>query len=193
MQWETFTTESGYMLPSVHSFPPFFTKQHNPSVLSQETQQWITLILSYARFRGIWSLSIDDAEREGGEWSEIFWNPRIRRQIKASYLEYIVTTMVAEGSAFYEPLKQTRIITLCWKKPEEWATVIYDWVSSTGQFNTIMTMYELQNPEDSSCPWKGITRSMLQRALQVLCTARLAQQIEGDDGDGVRFFRDVVK
>ena len=44
------------------------------------------------------------------------------------HLDYLIKTMVVEGAAFYEPAKQTRSVIICWKKVEEWAETLYDWV-----------------------------------------------------------------
>ena len=38
--------------------------------------------------------------------------------------------LVAKNLAVYEPPKQARSILLYWRLPEEWAEVLYDWVTS---------------------------------------------------------------
>ena len=45
-----------------------------------------------------------------------------------SYLEYIISQLVAKGLAVYEPAKQTRSVQLYWRLPEEWAEVLHEWV-----------------------------------------------------------------
>lgn len=57
--------------------------QRHPEVLANSTQQWITLIIAYARNRRLWTLRVEDAELKDGDWSEVFWNPRIRRSLDA--------------------------------------------------------------------------------------------------------------
>lgn len=55
-------------------------QQRNPTVQTEQTNQWIRLILAYARYRRLFTLHVEDAEvKEGGDWSELFWNPRIKR------------------------------------------------------------------------------------------------------------------
>ncbi|KIO27316.1 hypothetical protein M407DRAFT_243412 [Tulasnella calospora MUT 4182] len=199
MPYEPFTTESGFVLQPIHSFPPFFTKQHHPSILSDATQQWIKLILGYARHRRLWTLRVEDAESKDGPWNEVFWNPRIKRQMPQQYLEYITKTMVSEGSAFWEPPRQTRSVIVCWSKVDAWAETLYDWVLSTGQMNTILTYYEIQNPETVEGPMSETPLPLLLKAIQVLAKSGRAQQIEGEAADGaeggggVRFFRAVAK
>jgi len=194
MPYETFTTESGFILPSTHSFPPFFTKQHNPSVLADATRQWTTLILSYAKFRRLWMLRLEDAQQKEGEWSEVFWNPRIRRQMPAAYLDYIIRTMINDQRAYYEPTRQTNSVIVCWNTTEEWAEILFDWVTSTGQLNTILTYYEIQEPPVAS-PLSDIPLSLLVRAVSVLLKSGRAQQIEGTEGGpaAIRFFRSQGK
>ena len=34
-----------------------------------------------------------------------------------------------------------------WRRPEEWATVLAEWVEETGQRNTVLTLYELTQSE----------------------------------------------
>lgn len=34
-----------------------------------------------------------------------------------------------------------------WRRPEEWARVIAEWVEETGQKNTVLTLYELTKSE----------------------------------------------
>ncbi|KAG8976100.1 hypothetical protein FRB90_009332, partial [Tulasnella sp. 427] len=101
------------------------------------------------------------------------------------HLEYIIKTMVSEGSAFWEPPRQMRSVIVCWLKVDAWAETLYDWVSSTGQFNTILTYYEIQNPESVEGPMSGVPLPLLLKAIQVLSKSGRAQQIEGDVADGV--------
>ena len=42
-------------------------------------EQWIRLILTYARERKLFTLRVDDAEEKGNEWDEILRNERINR------------------------------------------------------------------------------------------------------------------
>ena len=62
----------------------FTSQQPNPTTQAILTENWTRLILSYARFRGLWTLSVDDTEKavssEGGEWDEVLKNERISRK-----------------------------------------------------------------------------------------------------------------
>lgn len=85
-------------------------------------------------------------------------------------LRLVVAQMVAAGTADYDPPKKSSKAVptsalIYWRRPEEWATIIYDWVRAgplveggklmrglqikeTGQNNTIMTFYELTEGGD---------------------------------------------
>ncbi|KAF8317136.1 winged helix DNA-binding domain-containing protein, partial [Clavulina sp. PMI_390] len=166
-----------FKLPSIHSWPPFFTQQRNPTTLAKQTQFWTRLILNYARDRRLFILHLQDAEqRSGTEWSDIIYNPRIKRILKRKHLEDIMRSMVALGDAAYEPERQTSAILVYWRRPEQWAETIHEWVSQTGQLNTILTFYELVQPEITT-ELSGLPIPLLRRALAVLVKSGRAQII----------------
>ncbi|EPQ56308.1 ESCRT-II complex, vps25 subunit [Gloeophyllum trabeum ATCC 11539] len=187
MALSTHTTRSGFLLPSIHSAPPFFTQQPNPNTQKIVTETWSRLILSYARHRNLFFIRVEDAETQGSEWDEILRNDRIKRRLLPSHLSYILSEMVAKNQAVYEPPKQTRSVLLYWRLPEEWAEVLHQWVTSTGQLTTILTFYEITDPPVPS-PLTGIPVVLLRKAIAVLAKTGRAQIIAVADGEGARFF-----
>ncbi|KZS94334.1 ESCRT-II complex vps25 subunit [Sistotremastrum niveocremeum HHB9708] len=181
------TTASGFILPSIHALPPFFTLQLHPPSQASQTAHWTRLILSYARHRRLFTLRLEDAEVPGGEWDEIFHNSRINRRLKPTHLAFLLSTMVEQGQAIWDPPKQNRVVLLHWRLPEEWAEVLHEWATSTGQLNTILTFYEITDPPIDSA-MSGIPTSLLRRAISILSKTGRAQIIEGAEGGGVRFF-----
>ncbi|KAJ2915947.1 hypothetical protein MD484_g4470, partial [Candolleomyces efflorescens] len=95
--------------------------------------------------------------------------------------------MVSQNVATYEPAKQTRTVLLYWRLPEEWAEVLYQWASSTGQLNTILTFYDITDPPVES-PLSNIPIPLLRKAITILIKSNRAQTIAIPDGEGVRFF-----
>ena len=93
-------------------------------------------------------LQVDDAELTGGDWDEILRNPRINRVFRSSrstcrhqidrmegrllpsHLSALISSMVSNNLAVYEPSKQTRSVLLFWRQPEEWAEVLHAWVGT---------------------------------------------------------------
>ncbi|KAI0285769.1 ESCRT-II complex vps25 subunit [Russula aff. rugulosa BPL654] len=196
MNFSTYKTTSGFLLPSIHSAPPFFTQQPNAATQATFTEQWTRLILAYARHRALFILRIEDAEHTGAgagaEWDDVLKNPRINRRLKPTQLADIIGIMVHKNLAVYEPPKQTRAVVLYWRLPEEWAEVIHEWATKTGQLNTILTFYEISNPPVPSA-LSGIPESLLRNALSILARGGRAQLISISDGDGVRFFPRAAK
>lgn len=66
-----------------HPTPPppltFSSQQPNPVSQAVVTDHWIKLILSYARYRRLWTLRLEDVETPGSDWDEIVRNTRIKR------------------------------------------------------------------------------------------------------------------
>ncbi|KAH9940745.1 ESCRT-II complex vps25 subunit [Epithele typhae] len=183
------TTASGFLLPSIHSAPPFFTRQPNPATQKTATQDWERLILTYARHRNLFVLRVEDADApEGSPWDEILRNPRINRRMRPAHLAAILADMVAAGQAIYDPPGQTHAALLCWRTPEEWAQILHDWATATGHLNTIMTLFEIVEPEVPSA-LAGLPLPLLHRAIAVLARAGRAQTIAAADGEGVRFLQ----
>ncbi|KAH0627003.1 hypothetical protein JD844_002354 [Phrynosoma platyrhinos] len=78
---------------------------------------------------------------------------------------------------------------IMWRRPEEWGKLIYQWVSKNGLTNSVFTLYELSNGEDTENEeFHGLEESMLLRALQALQQEHRAEIITLDDGRGVKFF-----
>ncbi|KAH9004803.1 ESCRT-II complex vps25 subunit [Lactarius hatsudake] len=187
MNLSTFKTASGFLLPSIHSAPPFFTQQPNTATQAGFTEQWTRLLLAYARHRRLFTLRLEDAEVPGGEWDEVLRNPRINRRLMPNHLAHVLDAMINKDLAVYEPAKQTRAVLLYWRSPEEWADVLHEWATNTGQLNTILTFYEISDPPVPSA-LSGIPESLLRGAIAVLAKSGRAQLISISGGDGVRFF-----
>ncbi|KAI5122481.1 hypothetical protein M0805_001391 [Coniferiporia weirii] len=180
-------TPSGYLLPSIHSFPPFFTRQANPTTQATSSEHWTRLILSYARHRRLFFLRVQDAETTGHEWDEVLRNERINRRVLPDFLTFLLGVLVAKNAAAYEPAKQTHTVILHWRTPEEWGEALHEWAIATGQLNTILTFYEITDPPVAS-PLSGIPVVLLRRAIACLAKTARAQIIGVADGEGVRLF-----
>ncbi|KAF9459341.1 ESCRT-II complex subunit-domain-containing protein [Collybia nuda] len=187
MSLTTHTTTSGFILPSIHSAPPFFTQQPNPTTQSIATDQWIHLIQAYARHNRLFVLRVEDAEISGNDWDEVLRNERINRKLLPMHLTQILAKMVFSNVATYDPPKQTRSVLLYWRLPDEWAEVLHSWAVSTAQLNTILTFYDITDPPVKS-ELSGIPVSLLRKAINILVKSGRAQLIGVADGEGVRLF-----
>ncbi|PVG04742.1 ESCRT-II complex, vps25 subunit [Serendipita vermifera] len=186
-KFQTHVTESGFTLPSIHAFPPFFCFQPYSSAKADQEEIWTRLILSYARHRRLFTLSADDGETTTSPWREVLTNERIKRKLNNQQVTHLIKILVGQGVAAYEPPKQLSSVLVFWRKPEEWAEVLHGWAVSTGQLNTILTFYEIQNPQLES-ELQDLPAGLLRRAIIILTKSNRAQLIESIDGDGVRLF-----
>lgn len=76
-----------------------------------------------------------------------------------------------------------------WKRPEEWAVALEEWVERTGQKGTVITLYEIGESDATKREeFHGIDGELLAKSLQ-LCVKRGKAQIFGAEGsEGVKFF-----
>ena len=72
----TFNMEEPLNLPSIHAFPPFFTRQPNEQTYVTQKTTWTNLILSYYRSNRLWRI---DVNQETIEKIPIFSNKQIQR------------------------------------------------------------------------------------------------------------------
>jgi ESCRT-II complex subunit VPS25 len=75
-----------------------------------------------------------------------------------------------------------------WKRPEEWARLVEEWVDNTGQRGSVLTIYELLEGEGSiGEEFHGMDPDLLQKWLQVLVKRGKAQVFGSEDQQGVKF------
>lgn len=76
-----------------------------------------------------------------------------------------------------------------WRRPEEWAVAIEEWVDRTGQKGTVLTLYEIVEGDASLREeFAGMDMELLQRSLAVSVKRGKAQVFGNDGGEGVKFF-----
>lgn len=122
---------------------------------------WAGLVLDYCKYHKKYSL---DLEEELRSKDGLFHNPRIERDcLDFLHLAHIVIPgrlnqegilsifdeIVSRGNGEWET-KEKKRLTIHWRKPEEWASMIYRWVNDRGQTDAILTLYEIQQGDDSA-------------------------------------------
>lgn len=118
-------------------------------------------------------------------------------------LHAILTAMVAAGQAEWLtidgikkgiPVTTTLKCLLYWRKPGEWADLIYNHIMNTGQRDQVITIYELIHSEEASnTPFYQLPESMWRRALHILERQKRAKLFDSESVTnslelGVRFF-----
>ncbi|WAQ85869.1 hypothetical protein PtA15_6A498 [Puccinia triticina] len=194
IQLANLTTKTGFKFPSIFSFPPFFTKQPNQQTWAHQASLWQQIILSYCKYHRVFKLDISGASTVFLEESEMFSNPLI-----SSTAEYYPTrpsnpTKLNQGMS--TPMATKTYILIHYDSPTTWADRIYEYISSNGLTNSVMTLHELTSPDHqpSDQPLVGLDPIILRKALGILVKGGKAKLFKGSidgvagDGDGVKFF-----
>ncbi|CAD6572847.1 MAG: hypothetical protein TREMPRED_000645 [Tremellales sp. Tagirdzhanova-0007] len=182
---KTQTSSTGFVFPAIWSFPPFFTLQPNPTTQAHQLTLWTTLILDWARHDRVFSVNCDALDA-----GQVFRNKIIDRRLLPNAMREVMSSMTKNGYAAPDPPKQTAMYLLYWRKPDEWATLIHDWITANGFNASIMTFYEITDGDLSeSTEFRQLPEPMLRKALESLVKRGKAQMLrgEGEAGEGVRF------
>ncbi|KAI9488427.1 vacuolar protein sorting 25 [Zychaea mexicana] len=187
------STRAEFTFPSIHNFPPFYTRQPTDSTWESQLNQWSELILSYCRHYNKFRIDLHEATAPGV--SQLFENSKLKRRLSFETLQEIVDNMVQRGDAEWEdgPKGTKSQAVIYWRKPSDWATLILNWVNETGMNNnSILTVHEIAHgdlAEDQ--PFYEMDHFILLKALQLLAKRGVAQLFKGSSDDesmGVKFF-----
>ncbi|KAJ1889524.1 hypothetical protein LPJ66_007982 [Kickxella alabastrina] len=180
-------TPGAFQFPEIYNFPPLFTRQPNESTWQEQRRQWCDLILAYYRHNRLYSLTLAEAITEPP-----FTNRQIHRSLRVDVLRELVDDLVKQGNASWTGAKNAKDSCLVlWRKPEVWASMIYQWANERGLFNTVLTVFELANGDDTvGQEFHNLDSVTLRRALDVLQSQGKAQLFVGtsDEDMGVKLF-----
>lgn len=179
-------TTTEFTFPKTYSFPPFFTPQPNALTRASQLRSWSSLIQAYCRHQRLFKLTLVDALD-----SPLFCNSAMKKRLSAKDAKDVVDYMASkEGDERAEWLgPQKAAAWIWWRKPEEWAALLENWVSGTGQKGTVLTLYELVEGEATEKQdFHGLDMEVLQKSLNTLVKKGKAQVFGGDDQQGVKFF-----
>ncbi|CAN3362070.1 vacuolar protein-sorting-associated protein 25 [Diutina catenulata] len=186
-----------FEFPQLHSYPAFYSKQPNLTILSYQLEAWSQLILDYCKHYQVTSLSSSGNPRHSQTQSDlealplIFENKTIDRVVSKPFRNEVFRHMIQKKSA--EPIvagKPDQGVYVWWRSVDEWGQLFYDHASSTGQLDTVMTIYELTSPEESSLPdnLKNLDEQFLLVILNDLKKRGKCQVLkEGSTVAGVKF------
>ncbi|KAF5657802.1 VPS25-like protein [Fusarium heterosporum] len=200
------TVDSSFTFPREYYFPAFFTRQTNLTTLHAQRNKWADLILAYARHNRIFRLSLSEAAD-----SDLFVNRKLDRRLQFDDIRDVVSFMHTDGRVEYVGGGTSGdVVFLYWRKPEEWAELIENYVEETAQKGSVLTVYELVEGDGTkgngrfnagldimSCRHvtllittdiHGMDNDVLLKALNVLVKRNKAQIFGQDDSLGVKFF-----
>ncbi|XP_067397065.1 vacuolar protein-sorting-associated protein 25 [Emydura macquarii macquarii] len=163
--------------------PPFFTLQPNVDTRQKQMTAWCSLVLYYCRLNKQYTMTVMEAQE-----SPLFNNRKLQRKLPMESIQIVLEELRKKGNLEWLDKNKSSFLIM-WRRPEEWGKLIYQWVSKNGLTNSVFTLYELSNGDDTENEeFHGLEESMLLRALQVLQQEHRAEIITLDDGRGVKFF-----
>lgn len=191
-----------FQFPPHHSFPPFYTLQPNLTTLTRQLALWSSLIQSHCATTRTFKLSLSSAST-----SPLFANTSIHRSLDVLSIRRVLDYMAsADGDKRAEwavpgygggskritremSAEQKSAAWIWWRRPEEWAEMMYAWVDGTGQKGSVLTVYELRESDAvQGQEWIGMDEELLRRCLDILVRRGKAQIFGDAEGAGVKFF-----
>ncbi|KAI8807974.1 ESCRT-II complex subunit-domain-containing protein [Cladochytrium replicatum] len=178
-----------FAFPPIHDFPPFYTEQPNLETWARQRQLWSDLILEYHAHNRLYLLDINEAISKK---LTLVSNQKIGRSLRRETLQAIVEELVKKGNAEWESGGASKgRAWIYWRKPEEWAALLYRWVVDSGQTNSVCSVEELlrgDSTEDEE--FHGLDDAIMKKALDLLVKQGKAQTFYGSSGSdlGVKFF-----
>ncbi|CEN59684.1 Putative DUF852 domain protein [Aspergillus calidoustus] len=185
------TTIAPFTFPLRYKFPPFFSLQPNSNTHATQLKRWSNLIQSWCRHHRIYKLTLVEAVE-----SPLFRNAELRKQLHLSDAR-IVLDWMSKGDEEGGGGRRAEWIDggnkgaawIWWRRPEEWAGAIAEWVENTGQKNVVLTVYELIEGEATvSQEWHGMDAEVMFKSLNVLVKQGKAQVFGSEGQEGVKFF-----
>eukprot|EP00871_Galdieria_phlegrea_P005907 jgi/Galph1/803/GphlegSOOS_G5445.1 len=152
-----------FRYPPFFSYPPSFTLQPVKATREKQQSLWCELVLSYCRHHKVFKLSCSEATH-----SALFSNLSIDRKLSREAIREIFSYMVSKG--YGEWLNKERDVCLIfWRRPKEWAQLIYAWVELTGRRKSILTLYEIRFSEETrETDFYDMDYELLLKCLQIL-------------------------
>ncbi|XP_003414304.2 vacuolar protein-sorting-associated protein 25 isoform X1 [Loxodonta africana] len=177
------TMAMSFEWPWQYRFPPFFTLQPNVDTRQKQLAAWCSLVLSFCRLHKQSSMTVMEAQE-----SPLFNNVKLQRKLPVESIQIVLEELRKKGNLEWLDKNKSSFLIM-WRRPEEWGKLIYQWVSKSGQNNSVFTLYELTNGEDTEDEeFHGLDEATLLRALQALQQEHKAEIITVSDGRGVKFF-----
>lgn len=149
-----------FKFPPFHAFAPSYTLQPVAATRAKQTTLWCDLIRAYCRHHCIFWLDTADTSI-----SELFRNDAINRRLSDADIAHFLGALVNRGDGEWDASRQR--VLVYWRRPAEWAELIFKWVEDTGQNGQVLTVHEIRKSDSS----KG--QGKCGRAADVLLNKRL--------------------
>ncbi|KAL0205334.1 hypothetical protein P9112_000641 [Eukaryota sp. TZLM1-RC] len=173
-----------FEFPSFYNFPPFFTLQPIRDSLTKQLNLWSQFILDYCKHHTLFTLNISQSSD-----TELFHNTSINRRLSPEAISQVFSHLISQERAeWLDSNKETLLIFF--KSPDEWASIVTDIITSSGNNNSICTLYELrQGSLGEGTPLHNVPHEIILKAVDVLVNRGQATLIEEETLDeyGVKF------
>lgn len=133
-----------FQWPWHFDFSPFFTIQPNLSTRDKQLKAWGRLVLDFCQFNRIYSIDLEEIAK-----SDLFNNRRLNRRLEESGIRAVFDFLEQQKHIEWKDKAKTRC-NIYWRRVEEWGQLIYEWASSIGLLNQVVTLYSLTQGEDSA-------------------------------------------
>jgi ESCRT-II complex subunit VPS25 len=191
---------TAFQFPPLYGFPPFFVLQPISTTRSSQLSSWSAFIQAYCQYHRLFTLTLADALS-----TPLFTNARLSRGLSLRDAKAVIQYMIsAEGGNRAEWIPSSTAAGkargavedggsgrcwVYWKRPEEWAAALEEWVERTGQKGTVLTLYELTESDATrrEAFW-GMETGLLNKSLAVCVKRGKAQVFGGEGSEGVKFF-----
>ncbi|KAI9294102.1 ESCRT-II complex, vps25 subunit [Neoconidiobolus thromboides FSU 785] len=172
-----------FQYPKIFDFPPLFSKQIVPKIQEEQIEHWKQIILNYYYYHRLFLLDINLFNKQDISM-ECFENKKIGRKLNLDFLKEIVTEMYKCKLVLFEDEK----FIILWRKPNEWADIIYQWVKDNGQNNKTFLLMDLIDDEDhKNEEFFNIPLLLLKESIKVLEKENKAKLFLQNNLDCVKF------
>lgn len=167
-------------MPWQFNFAPFFTIQPNIDTRKKQLEAWCHVVLDLQKQKRSFSLDVHEAQRS------IFCNKEINRKLPLDGIYMVLDELCKKGHLEWKDPKTKKECLVMWRTPEEWGKLIYKYITDRSMTNTVCTMFELSNGDETEGEdFHEIEQWLLVRALKALEVDGKAE-LMGDEG--VKFF-----
>uniref|UniRef100_A0A0R3RI65 Vacuolar protein-sorting-associated protein 25 n=1 Tax=Elaeophora elaphi TaxID=1147741 RepID=A0A0R3RI65_9BILA len=163
--------------PWQYEFPPFFTLQTTLITREKQLEAWSRLVVDYCQFHKIYTVDLADISN-----SELFVNNTLNRKLPLDGVRVVFDYLEHKRHIDWLDKNKSRC-HIYWRRPEEWAILIYEWAVSNSLLNIPCTLYEITQGDDvAQESFYGLDKDVLLKSLAVLVEQRRAQLLNSGTG-----------
>ncbi|KOB71546.1 Vacuolar protein-sorting-associated protein 25 [Operophtera brumata] len=160
-----------------------FRIQPHTETRAKQLEAWEQLITEYLKNNKLSTIDIRESQN-----SPLFNNVSINRKLSQESILTILEDMARSGKA--APVDKSRTVwEVYWHSLDEWGNMMYNWASGNGMTNSVCTLFELREGDNTSEEeFHGLDMNVLVKALKALEAKGKCELMEFDDSQGVKFF-----